>query len=350
MSWNRKCVCVCFLTICSSTQPLTYNRYALVRREMYERAAVEATYAIQRMSGTMKAAALHVKSLCTQSVELQRESRYILMKKCDDDTSSSPENFVIKISQALNEKNVVAFRRDDKILCALQSLEFALRYPQQGLKHLMSVVLQLIYGDDGNNQESIDCVVLSVLARTLLLIKNMSKENLKIRKLYERCVSLFKSNYREKGKEENELQIDFFQLLFGFHFEIFLSPSLLSLSSSSLFSEDKYSFRSRRNLRRLRLRIGSCSYGLNKWRIFFEGPSLERYVSSIEITLDPTLFDDFTRILKHTPYEVVGIGSFSFSFQVRVNFKNVDESRSFTTRYTVNLDEPRTERCFVVVV
>ena len=100
-----------------------------------------------------------------------------------------------------------------------------------------------------------------------------------------------------------------------------------------------------RMIRRLRLKIGNDYYGSMRWRIFVEGDSLQLYISSVEITLDPTLFDDYARVLEHEP-RVVGIGR--HFHHIKVNFKM--HARHFSTRCIVNLDQSRTDRSFFALL
>ena len=155
----------------------------------------------------------------------------------------------------------------------------------------------------------------------------------KCKLIFENCCTLHSSVAYDLKKYA---RVNTINHRYGFQFESSLPPTNIQGSSG-------------RAIRRLRLTIGNDFYGSMRWRIFVDGSSLQLYISSVVITLDRTVFDDFTRILKHTPYEVVGIGARPFSYHVRVNFKN-NTTPSFSTRCVLNLDQSRTEHSFMVVV
>ena len=307
-------------------------------------------------SAIIKAAALHVKSLCNDgSIQLQRESQNQVLR--NEFKIVSVESMMKQLNHVLDHFDdasaLSSFCYDnDMTFCALQSLEFALRYPEKdSLDSLIFVVSQLL--ENGIT----DCVVLCIIAHTLVLMKSQDMLT-GCSSTIERCISLWKKNCVWKKSDDDDddddnmkietlLYASYLRTLpshltftytythihrYGFHFEACLPPTISS-----------------RTIRRLRLRIGNDYYGSMRWRIFVEGNSLQLYISSVEITLDPTLFDNYVRVLKHEPYEVVGIGKRSFSFHVKVNFKK-NTARHFSTRCIVNLDQSRTDRSFVVVV
>ena len=196
------------------------NRYALARREMLDCASVAASNAIRLLENNktttatvIRAAALHVKSLCTGSMELQRESQILLLRH--DLRVASVENVLNKLSCVLDNFDLgPSFCCDNDItLCALQSLEFASRYPEKGLKSLICVVSQLL----DLKKPIHDCVVLSVLSRTLLLMRSHKRILLGqdvCFSLCERCISLWKKKCVWKKDDENKVQIDFRKLLY----------------------------------------------------------------------------------------------------------------------------------------